>query len=80
MFDARTAHDETVMATYFKATASLAGPCGSRGFAVTNERTAFEGVVRREIPGDRIARGRGPVRARVSPSVTRRRQTTGINW
>jgi hypothetical protein len=56
MFDARTAHDDTVIATYFKATASFTGPCGSRGFAVTNERTAFEGVVRREIPGDRIAR------------------------
>jgi hypothetical protein len=56
MFDARTTHDETVIATCFKATASVTGPYGSRGFAVTNERTEFEGVIRSEIRDDGIAR------------------------
>ena len=55
MFDARTTHNHTVIATYFKATASFTGPYGSHGFAVTNERTESEGVGRSEIRDDRIA-------------------------
>ena len=55
MFDARTTHNHTVIATYFKATASFTGPYASHGFAVTNERTESEGVGRSEIRDDRIA-------------------------
>lgn len=56
MFDARTTHNHTLIATYFKATGSFTRPYGSHGFAVTNERTESEGVGRSEIRDDRIAR------------------------